>query len=64
MGVKFTRVLIYLEDRAALDSLARAVGQAVDLGTATFSPPNDTFAEAEAAARRRFERTGDFVALR
>ncbi|HSY15260.1 MAG TPA: hypothetical protein VK816_04670 [Jatrophihabitantaceae bacterium] len=64
VGVKFGRVLIYLEDRAALDSLARAVGQAVDLGAAIFSPPKDAFAEVEANARRRFERTGDIAALR
>lgn len=62
-GIKFGRLLIYLEDCAALERLARAVGQAVDLREAIFSPPRDAFAKAEIAARRRFERNGNVSSL-
>jgi hypothetical protein len=64
VGLKFGRVLIYLEDRAAVDSLTRAVSQAVEMAGAVFGPTQDAFTEAEARARQRFERTGEAAALR
>ena len=64
IGLKFGRILIYLEDRAALESLALAVGQAVEMAGAVFGPLRDAFAEAESEAQQRFERTGDVAKLR
>jgi hypothetical protein len=64
VGLKFGRILIYLEDRAALESLAHAVAQAVEMASAVFGPADDAFTATEAAARRRFERTGDLAKLR
>jgi hypothetical protein len=63
IAMRVGRVLIYLEDRAALDSFARAFHQAEDLAEATFGPPADAFTETENYARRRFERTGDVSQL-
>ena len=63
VGLKFGRILIYLEDRAAVESLAAAVRQAVDLASAVFRPAEDAFTEAEAEARRRFERSGAVAQL-
>ena len=63
IAVRVGRVLIYLEDRAALDSFTRALHQAGDLADATFGPPADAFTETETHARRRFERTGDVSQL-
>ena len=63
VGVKFGRVLIYLEDRAALESLANAVAQAVEMASAVFGPADDAFTAVELNARRRFERTGDLAKL-
>jgi hypothetical protein len=63
VGIKFGRVLIYVEDRASLDALAGAVGQALQMANAVFGPAKDAFTEAEAAARRRYERTGDVAKL-
>jgi hypothetical protein len=64
VGIKFGRVLIYVEDWAALDRLVGAVERAVTMAPGVFGPPQDAFTEAEADARRRFERTGDVAALR
>lgn len=56
IGVKFGRVLIYLEDRTALEHLAGAVRQAVEMADAVFGQVQDSFAVAEFEDRRRFER--------
>jgi hypothetical protein len=49
-------VLLYLEDRDALDALRRAVGKAEALADAVYGPVEDAFTRAEARARRGFER--------
>lgn len=59
IGIKFGRVLLYLEDRTALDILAEAVQQATDMADAVFGPLEDAFTDAERRTRRRFERSGD-----
>lgn len=63
IGIKYGRVLIYLEDRAALESLANAVEQALEMAGAVYGPLRDAFTEVEARARQRFERTGDVTQL-
>jgi len=63
IGLKFGRILIYLEDRAALDSLTSAVEQAIGMADSVYGPVRDAFAAAEADARRRFERSGDATHL-
>jgi hypothetical protein len=39
IGIKFGRILIYLEDRAALDSLVRITRQAEEMATANLPTP-------------------------
>jgi hypothetical protein len=63
IGIKFGRVLFYLEDRQSLASLAEAIGQATDMANAVFGPVQDAFTDAEARARQRFERSGDTTHL-
>jgi hypothetical protein len=58
IGLKFGRVLIYLEDRAALTALVDAVQQAVGMATGVFGPVSDAFTEAESDAQHQFERSG------
>lgn len=58
IAVRYGRVLIYLEDRAALISLMHCVAHAEQLADRAFGPPEDAFAEVEHNARRHFERTG------
>lgn len=59
IGIKFGRVLLYIEDRIALNILAEAVQQATDMADAVFGPLEDAFTDAERRARRRFERSGN-----
>ena len=56
IGIKFGRVLVYLEDRTALEHLAGAVRQAMEMADAVFGQTQDSFAVAEIEDRRRFER--------
>lgn len=64
IAIRYGRVLIYVEDHAALASLAGAVRQALEMAEAVFGPIEDAFTEAEREARQRFERTGNATALR
>ena len=50
------RVLLYLEDREALDALRRAVRKAEALADAVYGEVEDGFIRAEARARREFEK--------
>ncbi|MDQ6874936.1 MAG: hypothetical protein M3042_07760 [Actinomycetota bacterium] len=52
------RVLIYLEDRGALDALAEAVRRASEHADAVFGPLHDAFGQAEARARADIARKG------
>lgn len=58
IALRYGRVLLYLEDRAALAALAACVARAQAMADRAFGPPEDAFAEAERNARRYFERTG------
>ena len=58
IAVRYGRLLLYLEDRAALEALSRAVGRAEELATTVFGPPEDAFEETRQVALRLFERTG------
>jgi len=58
IAIRFGRVLLYLEDRAALEALSTAVGRAEKLATTVFGPPDDAFEETRKTALRLFERTG------
>lgn len=58
LAVTIGRVLIYLEDRAALDALVTAVTRASDLADEVFGPAVDAFSAAERRARARIARTG------
>jgi hypothetical protein len=49
-------VLLYLEDRAALDALAGAVRAAGGHADAVFGEPQDAFSLTEARARRNYEK--------
>jgi hypothetical protein len=49
-------VLLYLEDRDALDALIRAVDKAEELGESVFPPVDDEFVRAEVRARRAFQK--------
>lgn len=64
IGLKFGRILIYLEDRAALDALVQATHQAEGMADSVYGPVQDVFTEEEARARRRFERSGDATQLK
>jgi hypothetical protein len=54
--VRVGRVLVYVEDRAALESFTDAWQLAAKLGDQVMPPPPDPLALAEARARRDFER--------
>ncbi len=56
ISVRVGRVLLYLEDRAALVSWTEAWRRTLDLADG-FEPADDSFSEVEAAERRHFERT-------
>jgi hypothetical protein len=56
--LRYGRVLIYVEDRAALAALADAVQAACNLCDRVFGPPEDAFTKAERMSRRRFEHSG------
>ena len=56
IALRYGRVLLYLEDRAALGSLVEAVQAAFDLRDKLFEPEEDAFTEAERRERRLFER--------
>jgi hypothetical protein len=60
VALRYGRVLLYLEDRAALDALADAVTRALHLGDQVFGPATDLFTEAEAADRTYCARTGHY----
>jgi hypothetical protein len=64
IGIRYGRVLVYIEDRIALERLADAVGQAMEMARAVFPEVPDAIALAEIKARRRFERTGNVTTLR
>jgi hypothetical protein len=49
-------VLLYLEDRAALDALAGAVRAAGGHADAVYGEPRDAFSLTEARTRRNFEK--------
>lgn len=51
------RVIVVVEDRAALASFESAWSRAVALADAVFGPEVDAFTEIEQARRRRFERS-------
>ena len=57
ISVRVGRVLLYLEDRAALVSWTEAWRRTLDLADGVFGPACDSFSEIEAAERRHFERT-------
>lgn len=52
------RVLVYLEDHAALAALSRAVREAEDLAEQVFGPGADAFDDAERTARAHAAKTG------
>lgn len=56
ISVRFGSVLIYLEDRDALDALAQAVKDCERLADDVFGPVQDAFTEAAARELRAFER--------
>lgn len=56
IALRVGRVLVYLEDRDALDALRHAVHSAEGLADEVFGPVDDAFARAEAHARREFEK--------
>lgn len=58
LAVTIGRVLIYLEDRAALDALITAVTRASGLADEVFGPAVDAFSEADRRERARIARTG------
>lgn len=58
IALRIGRVLLYLEDRAALETLNAALDQANGLADRVFGPAEDAFTEAERGSRRYFERTG------
>ena len=57
ISVRVGRVLLYIEDRAALISWTEAWRRTLDLADGVFGPACDSFSEAAAAERCRFERT-------
>jgi hypothetical protein len=56
IAVRVGRVLLYLEDRAALDALTGAVRAAGGHADAVYGEPQDAFSLTEARARRNFEK--------
>ena len=56
IAIRFGSLLFYLEDRDALDSLARAVRNADALADRAFGPVQDAFTEAAERELRAFER--------
>jgi len=58
LAVTVGRVLLYLEDRAALAALVEAVRRAQALADAVFGPVDDGFARAEARERTAVAKTG------
>ncbi len=56
IALRVGQVLLYLEDRDALDALVRAVDKAAELGESIFPPVDDEFVRTEVRARRAFER--------
>ena len=58
IALRYGRVLLYVEDRAALAALADAVDAASKLRDRVFGPPEDAFTKAERTSRRRFEHSG------
>jgi hypothetical protein len=55
IALQYGRVLLYLEDRAALEALTGAVQAAHDLCDRVFGEPEDAFTQAERRSRRRLE---------
>src|SRR5690349_4387461 len=58
IALRYGRVLLYVEDRAALEALVDAVEAAYNLRDKVFGPPEDAFTKAERASRRWFEHSG------
>ncbi|MGH3099227.1 MAG: hypothetical protein ACRDMV_24855 [Streptosporangiales bacterium] len=56
IALRVGRVLVYLEDREALEALRHAVHSADGLADEVFGPVDDAFARTEAYARREFEK--------
>jgi hypothetical protein len=56
IALRVGRVLLYLQDRDALDALRRAVRTAEGLADGVYGPVEDGFTRAEARARREFEK--------
>lgn len=52
IALRVGRVLLFLEDRKALDALRRAVRTAGGLADVVYGPVDDGFTRAEARARR------------
>ena len=58
IALRFGRVLLYVEDRAALAALVDAVQAAYNLRDKVFGPAEDAFTKAERMSRLRFEHSG------
>ncbi len=58
LAVTVGRVLLYLEDRAALDALTMAVRRAGEYADEVFGPVPDAFTQAERRDRARAAKTG------
>jgi hypothetical protein len=58
LSVMIGRVLLYLEDRAALDALTDAIQRANALAAGVFGPVDDAFTRAEARERVLIAKTG------
>lgn len=61
IALRYGRVLLYLEDRAALVALTGAVQAAHDLCDRVFGEPEDAFTETERRSRRHFEHSRSTV---
>lgn len=58
IAVRYGRVLLYIEDRAALEALVGAVDRANNLAEAVFGPADEAAEATRQAAIKLFERTG------
>ena len=56
IAVRFGSLLFYLEDREALDALAKAVGRAASFADRVFGPIEDEFTKSAEREVRAFER--------
>jgi hypothetical protein len=62
ISLRFGRVLLYLEDRAALEALVQIVERASAMADKVFGEVEDAFVEAEQRERLRIVRTGERTA--